>query len=265
MIEQLGNSPINTAITAGTQKFVSAFRNKQSDFGAADRYPRAYTSTRGILINKKHLYGDMDLRKGYYFQFNPQTIQDVKSSLYEVRPYAGLNYNDYIWTNGGERIISFQLFMDNTPQSKTTTFRPDVLANSIKVEGVTFGQNGNFETGGKVSSGQGSFEWEGSAPYNTRVHQRGVLPEVELLQSFLSPEALDGESTPLFAEGGVVSPEQFRPPAIVILAIGPIYLEGVLKSAPVSYNLFDADLTPIRATVDIEFAVFEFENLEKKL
>jgi hypothetical protein len=72
-----------------------------------------------------------------------------------------------------------------------------------------------------------------------------------------------GETTPLFSEGGIVSTRQFRPPAIVIFAFGPFYLEGVIKSAPVTYQLFDEDLTPLRATIDIEFAVFEFENLNR--
>jgi hypothetical protein len=45
--------------------------------------------------------------------------------------------------------------------------------------------------------------------------------------------------------------------------MGPFYLEGIIKSAPVTYTLFDSDLTPLRGTVDIEFAVFEYENINK--
>jgi len=56
---------------------------------------------------------------------------------------------------------------------------------------------------------------------------------------------------------------QFRPPAIAVLSLGPLYLEGVIKSAPVTYTLFDQDLTPIRATIDIVFSVYEFEELHK--
>lgn len=299
MIEVLGQSPISSVATAGRSEFMSIFRNKPSKAFGEDpnRYPRPYTSTRGILINKELVDGvkTPDLKQGYQFQFNPQTITDVKSTLYETRQYAGLPYNDYIWGGGGERIISFQLFLDNTPQSKQRSFRPTAygskLAKEFKTEGTgyTFDENTGKYTLDKgyfgkgfvdelksqaksikesviPSKGPSSFEYIDNDAYSTsRVDERGILPEVELIQSFLYPAPLTGETTPLFAEGGVVSMNQFRPPATVILAIGPLYLEGVVKSAPVTYTLFDQDLTPIRGTVDIEFAVFEFENIERQI
>lgn len=299
MIEVLGSSPISSVATAGRSEFMSIFRNKPSKAFGEDpnRYPRPYTSTRGILINKEFVDGvkTPDLKQGYQFQFNPQTITDVKNTLYEARQYAGLPYNDYIWGGGGERIISFQLFLDNTPQSKQRSFRPTAygskLAKEFKTEGTgyTYDENtGKYTLDrdylGKgivdelksqaksikesvfPSKGPSSFEYIDNDAFSTsRVDERGILPEVELLQSFLYPAPLTGETTPLFAEGGVVSTNQFRPPAVAILAIGPLYLEGVLKSAPVTYTLFDQDLTPIRGTVDIEFAVFEFENIERQI
>lgn len=299
MIEVLGSSPISSVATAGRSEFMSIFRNKPSKAFGEDpnRYPRPYTSTRGILINKEFVDGvkTPDLKQGYQFQFNPQTITDVKNTLYEARQYAGLPYNDYIWGGGGERIISFQLFLDNTPQSKQRSFRPTAygskLAKEFKTEGTGYTYDENtgkytLDRGylGKgivdelksqaksikesvfPSKGPSSFEYIDNDAFSTsRVDERGILPEVELLQSFLYPAPLTGETTPLFAEGGVVSTNQFRPPAVAILAIGPLYLEGVLKSAPVTYTLFDQDLTPIRGTVDIEFAVFEFENIERQI
>lgn len=296
MIEVLGQSPVNSAATAGRSAFMSIFQNKPSrSFGEEpSRYQRPYTSTRGILINKEFVDGvkTPDLKQGYQFQFNPQTITDVKNTLYETRQYAGLPYNDYIWGGGGERIISFQLFLDNTPQSKQRSFRPTAygskLAKEFKTEGTgyTYDENTGKYTLEKSSGfgdelisqvksvkesfipskGPSSFEYVDNGAYSTsRVDERGILPEVELIQSFLYPAPSNGETTPLFAEGGVVSMNQFRPPATVILAIGPLYLEGVIKSAPVTYTLFDQDLTPIRGTVDIEFAAFEFENIERQI
>lgn len=299
MIEVLGQAPISSVTTAGRSEFMSIFRNRASNsFGEEpNRYPRPYTSTRGILINKEFVVGvgTPDLKRGYQFQFNPQTITDVKSTLYETRQYAGLPYNDYIWGGGGERLISFQLFLDNTPQSKQRHFRPTAygskLAKEFKTEGTgyTFDENtgkytldGSYigkgltndvqsqvrtiEESAKPSKGPSSFEYVDNDAYSTsRVDERGILPEVELLQSFLYPAPLTNETTPLFAEGGIVEVHQFRPPATVILAIGPLYLEGVIKSAPITYTLFDQDLTPIRGTVDIEFAVFEFENIERRI
>lgn len=299
MIEVLGSSPISSVATAGRSEFMSIFRNKPSKAFGEDpnRYPRPYTSTRGVLINKEYVDGvkTPDLKQGYQFQFNPQTITDVKSTLYETRQYAGLPYNDYIWGGGGERIISFQLFLDNTPQSKQRSFRPTVygskLAKEFKTEGTgyTYDENtgkytldrGYFGKGVVEelksqarsikesvipSKGPSSFEYIDNGAFSTsRVDERGILPEVEKIQSFLYPAPLGDEATPLFAEGGVVNTNQFRPPATVILAVGPLYLEGVIKSAPVQYTLFDQDLTPIRGTVDIEFAVFEFENIERQI
>ena len=299
MIEVLGSSPISSVATAGRSAFMSIFRNKVSKAFGEDpnRYPRPYTSTRGVLINKEYVEGvkTPDLKQGYQFQFNPQTISDVKNTLYETRQYAGMPYNDYIWSGGGERIISFQLFLDNTPQSKQRSFRPTAygskLAKEFKTEGTgyTFDENTGKYTLDKSYFGKGvvdelksvgksikesvipskgpsSFEYIDNDAFSTsRVDERGILPEVEKIQSFLYPAPLTGETTPLFAEGGVVSTNQFRPPATVILAVGPLYLEGVVKSAPVQYTLFDQDLTPIRGTVDIEFAVFEFENIERQI
>lgn len=301
MIEVLGSSPISSVAAAGRSEFISIFRNKPSNsFGNdSSRYPRAYTSTRGVLINKDYVenVSTPDLSQGYQFQFNPQTISDVKSTLYETRGYAGLPYNDYIWGGGGERIISFQLFLDNTPQSHIQSFRPTAynskLADTIKLTGSGFtyddkgritGTRDNSSYFGKgvvdeiksqaasiknsvmPSKGPSSFSYVSYGAFSrSRIDERGILPEVEKIQSFLYPAPIGGEKTPKFAEGGVVSTQQFRPPATVILAIGPLYLEGVIKSAPVSYTLFDQDLTPIRGTIDIEFAVFEFTNVERKI
>ena len=289
MIEALGQSPINSAATAGRNAFMSIFRNRVSTAFSEDpnRYPRPYTTTRGVIISKEFVEGvrTPDLRKGYQFQFNPQTITDVKNTLYETRQYAGLAYNDYIWGGGGERTISFQLFLDNTPQSKQRSFRPTTygskLSKEFKTEGT--GYNSNKGTSSSLakdinsikrslkesafsSKGPSCFEYIDNDAFSTsRVDERGILNEVELIQSFLYPAPLTGETTPLFASGGIVSSNQFRPPTIAILSIGPLYLEGVVKSAPVTYTLFDQDLTPIRGTIDIEFAVFEFENIERQI
>lgn len=228
---------------------------------------RSYTNTRGVLISEDVLSNPkLDMKKAYYFQFNPAEIQDVKETLYEVRPYAGIPYNDYIWSGGGERSISFQLFLDNTPGSKTAYFRPKSYNSELA---------NKPDTKSKVSIKSASltdiklnipprFAYSGQAYSSTRVHKRGILPEVELIQSFLYPAPLKGESTPKFAEGGIVSFNQFRPPVIAVLSIGPIFLQGVVRNAPVTYTLFDEDLTPLRATIDIEFSVFEYENLVPK-
>ena len=290
MIEMIGQAPINSVTTAGLNSFVSVLRNRPSTaFSKSDgRFPRSYVTTRGVIINKDFLRSKViDLTKGYQFQFNPQSVTDSKAVNYETRGYTGLNYNDYIWGGGGERIITFQLFLDNTPQSKQRYFRPDAYGSKVAQEFKTIGSSFSSKKKEPIFSGvrdevdstlrtlrnsvspangPSDFEFMPNEAYSlSRVHERGILPEVELIQSFLYPAPLTGEKTPLFAEGGVVTGTQFRPPAIAVLTLGPLYLEGVVKSAPVNYTLFDKDLTPLRGTMDIEFAVFEFANVRRKI
>lgn len=294
MIEALSQAPISSITTAGLNSFVSVLKNHPSTaFSKSEgRFPRSYVATRGILINKEHLRSKViDLSMGYQFQFNPQSVSDSKAVNYETRGYTGLNYNDYIWGGGGERIISFQLFLDNTPQSKQRYFRPEAygskVAHEFKTKGDSFSSKArksglakmfegvvdefdsqvrSFKNSIAPEKGPSDFEFTENGAYSlSRVHKRGILPEVELIQSFLYPAPLGGEKTPLFAEGGVVSNAQFRPPATVVLTLGPLYLEGVIKSAPVNYTLFDQDLTPIRGTMDIEFAAFEFANVHRRI
>lgn len=297
----LGASPINSVAKAGLSEFLSILQPKPSKAFGNDpsRYYRPYVNTRGVLINKEFLKGEtIDLTKGYQFQFNPATISDVKQTLYENRSYMGLHYQDYIWSGGGERTISFQLFLDDTPQSHTRSFRPSAIGG---VEAATLGtqnkytydENGRLTGNGEknyfgkglvdelVSQGKtiassvtsvvpsnkpSRFEWTETGAYShSRTRERGVLDDVELIQSFLYPAPLAGENTPRFSEGGIVSPNQFRPPATAVLSIGPLYLEGIIKSAPIDYQLFDVDLCPIRATIDIEFAVNEFEEITRRI
>ena len=236
----------------GLKEFKSIFGRKgRGSFSNNSGY-RTYTeSTRGILIAKKHLKkAPIDITKGYSFQFNPQTVTDSKDTNYEVRGYTGLNYSDYIWTGGGERTISFQLFLDDTPQSKTSDFVPRQEADIISQE---------YSGSKEMSKGTiMDFLFEGNAYLPTRIHERGVLPEVDLIRSFLYPAPLGDTPTPKFSEGGVIDNTQFRPPQIVTLALGPIYVEGVVKDASVEYVLFDKDLTPIRANMNIVVSVFEY-------
>ena len=299
MIQALGASPISGVTKAGMSEFISLLRPKPSKSFGDDpsRYFRPYTNTRGVIINKDFLKGSTtDLTKGYQFQFNPATISDVKEAIYEGRTYIGLPYQDYIWGGGGQRTITLQLFLDDTPQSHIRSFRPTAIggkdAATIRLDDkygqgvsgyeafekeVMNGKRSSFKDelssqwqaikeNFKPTPGPSKFEWDKNGAYShSRTKKRGVLDDVELIQSFLYPAPLAGENTPKFAEGGIVSLNQFRPPATAVLCIGPLYLEGIVKAAPVQYTLFDQDLCPIRATIDLEFAVFEFEEITRKI
>lgn len=263
MIEIFGQSAVNTAVKAGLDKFYSLFlRRPTGATGGLTATPRAYVTSRGILIRKE------DTQKptvniahdGYYFQFNPERVSDSKGTEYSTVPYPGLNYNDYAWGHGGERIISFQLFLDDTPASHTAGFRPESygsqLAWGLETEGDTMGR--------KVD-----FLWKPTNAFSkTRISERGVMDAVDKITQFLYPAYTEDER-PRFASGGIVDDVQFRPPSTAVLVLGPRYFEGIVKAAPVEYTLFDSDLTPIRATVNVEFAVYEFADVrsiyEKKL
>lgn len=253
--------PVTTVASYLQTQFNSIFSRGADSFSRANSGGRAYKNTvRGIIIDREELDEPVpDLNKGYKFQFNPETLSDDKGTNYEVRPYLGLSYNDYIWVSGGERLLNFRLFMDNTPQSKTEYFNPTQTAKEID-KNVYHSSEGLSDYAKPLD-----FRYNGNAFSTRRVHERGILPEVEYIQSFLYPAALKGEKTPLFSEGGVISSNQFRPPKSVVLCLGPLYFEGVIKSAPVEYILFDQDLTPIRANVQITFAAYEFDNLTRKI
>lgn len=239
-------------VNEGIKSFGRVIRKRGYDYQSTDEFNsaiRGKTLTRGILIPSKALESNTyDLSSGYVFQFNPESIQDTKSTIYETRGYTGFAYNDYIWGGGGERTISFQLFLDDTTASHMATIA-QTQTDAVSIET----NNGNY-----------NFRLNGNTYSSTRVHERGILDDVELLQSFLYPDKLENEKTPMFASGGVISANQFRPPASVIFSFGKYYIEGVIKSAPVSYSLFDTDLTPLRATIDIEIGVYEFINLDIK-
>ena len=293
MIEILGQSPINTAVKAGLDKFYSVFtRNATSAMGG--HTPRAYVSTRGLLIRREDIQkATANLaRDGYYFQFNPDKVSDHKGTEWSTVPYPGLNYNDYAWGHGGERIITFQLFIDDTPGSHTTWFRPDaygsVVAPTPAVEGASdpssmptqsgwdsFKTNAADTLAGVIggiadpTKGLGAYpkapdwKWRGEGnpfPSRTRMSERGVMDVVDKITQFLYP-AYRGNDRPKFASGGIVEDSQFTPPPTAVLVLGPRYFEGIVKAAPVEYLLFDADLTPIRATINVEFAAYEFADV----
>lgn len=288
VLSLLGSSPLNSATTWTTKSFVSLLRGKPSKafYGSAETRTRGYVSTRGFLISKMELQrmdaGEAIWESGYMFQFNPNQIQDVKNTVYETRSYAGLPYVDYIWAGGGERVISFQLFLDDTPQSHTSTFRPDTfgskLANGIKtnIKGKSkfLSKQMLSDTASSVASNFGitlakapkELEWDEStgAYSHTRIHERGTLDAVERITQYLYPartrkkNATSLMEIPHFSTGGIIEVEQFRPPAIVVFSFGDnYYLEGIIKSASTQHTLFDADLTPIRSTIDIEFGVID--------
>lgn len=274
-----GGGLLNTAKTWAIKSFVSLFRAKASNAFSKTPGLRGYVNTRGFLISKYELNsigGEEALwQSGYMFQFNPNQLQDVKSVAYETRSYAGMPYIDYIWTGGGERTISFSLFIDDTPQSHTSFFRPETFgskrANELKVEKgkkTTIWQKAAGELGINLSKAPDSLEWTNNGAYsNTRIHERGTLDAVERITQYLYPArqwkyGRTQQPAVHFSTGGVVEVQQFRPPSIVVFSFGNnYYLEGIIKSAEVTHSLFDSDLTPIRSTVAVTFGVIDVANV----
>lgn len=242
-----GQAPISTGIKVGLDKFYSIFRSSPKISASNGRWGKDYlSSTRGMLATKESIKSG-DYNRVYLFQFNPQTVSDSKSTNWEEITYAGLPYIDLIWGGGGVRRVSFQLFLDNTPQSKHRYF----MGNGN--EGEHIDKDGSFS-----SDGFSTIKTNNKGYSATRYNERGILDEIEFLQSFMYPAVSEADKTPKFAEGGIVNLKQFRPPSLACIALGPLYLEGIIRSVDVNYTLFDKDLTPLRGTVDLELSVYEF-------
>lgn len=265
MIEVLGMSPISSFSTTLRKNFVSLFREGVSNaYGLSSaRTPGMYTSYRGYMVSKELIdpltskepapsEKVFSFKDGLYFQFNPSTIREEKLSNYNTREYPGMAYVDYVWAGGSDKTLNFELFLDNTPQTKTKHFRPESYdsVRALEIDDKTMNMNDVYFKEGKAYS-------------STRVSERGVLPEVEKLESFLYPALKNREAVPKFSSGGVVDNDQFRPPPTVIFTYGPMYYEGIVRSVNKEYTLFDFDLTPLRCTANVEFVVFEFQNLER--
>lgn len=241
-----GGAPISTGIKVGLDSFYSFLDGKSKSMGSSSS-GRSYLSTTRGMIAIKDMITSGDYSRVYKFQFNPQTVTDNKSTNWEEIIYAGLPYVDLVWGSGGVRTVSFQLFLDNTPQSKHRYF----VGNGN--EGEHINPEGEFS-----SNGAETIKTNNKGFSASRYDERGVLDEVEFFQSFMYPAVEEGVKTPKFTEGGIINLKQFRPPNMACLALGPIYLEGIVRSVNINYSLFDKDLTPIRATVDIEMSIFEF-------
>lgn len=285
MIENLGLSPINSVVNAGISDFISLFRNGVSTAYVGTEQNRKRVSCRGVLIPER--FGSklrdilMHNKEAVVFQFNPDNIQDSKETYWGSREYTGLGFTDAIWSRGGSRTISFNLFLDDTLASDTDELIDTASYTNRLKQRYTASTRipvtdriqtlRELKSYGKTLAAPfqrtpAKLEWEKEG-LTTRRHERGVLDVVEKIQSFLYPERMVEnnkytEDIPLFVEGGMVSSHQFRPPATLLFSYGKFVLRGVLLSAPVEYTLFDYDLTPIRANVSVEFKVIETFDLK---
>lgn len=188
------------------------------------RYDLSYNTTRGLFAFKE------DTSRLLFFQFNPTTITDSKDVQYEERQITGFDSAKVIWISGGSRPLNFQLFLDATEASR---------------------KNYLGKSGGPVLTSDEIFTHDPS---------RGVLNQVEFLQSLQRPYFPDANS-PRFIRGGAINSPQFTPPPEVIFVYGNFYLEGVITSLSIEYSAFNRDLIPLRATADITFRVTEGQEV----
>lgn len=211
------------------------FPNRGYDDKSEYQKDRSYWEvTRGFL----GLVDDVEsgiFDRVYQFQFNPATISTNKQTNYSNRPYPGLPYEELIWSGAGPREISFELFIDDTPQSRGFEAKSGLYYNN--------------EAEGYYSK--------------TRNNARGVLPACETLESFLYPkQSAEGVKVPQFYSGGVVADRQFIPPGLVYFSFGPMRFKGIVVSCNIELMLFDKDLTPIRAKAQVTFSALEYSVLE---
>jgi len=226
---------VRTDVDWGRDKFYSLFRKPNATTGKFQSKERGYSELRGLFVPKKRGIPGFDESRKFLFQFNPAEVTVDKEAAYNPRIYSGLDFNDYIWANGGAKTISFSLFMDCTPGSYYDYFR--------KTDGTSFSIYNEIET----------------------LKPRKLADEMELLESFLHPEIPKNGTikVPQFTSGGVVIPNQFYPPPVLIFVYGEFYLEGFLSSCSTKVTLFDEFLRPVRAEADIVFTVFERNEVKQ--
>lgn len=188
------------------------------------------TAARGVICEK----GCEDKpSRILIFQFNPETITDVKSNNYNTKAYSGFTFNDNVWASGGERIISFKLQFIASAAFNTPFFGKEVSYGNDQVSTLD------------------------------KMFPRGTLDYVELLQSFQYPTQQDPDA-PRFANGGFVPSPRFMPPPVVVFAYGNYYLEGVIGDVNVTHLTTNNRNIPIQSDVDITFKVSEQQQIKVK-
>ena len=204
--------------------------NKKSLYDK-DQYQKyddvVYSPVRGILAKDGYQSNEDVL----LFQFNPETISDVKEVEWYNKSSVGFSSNDYLWVKGGERSLTFKLWFEATASVNTPIFRP----------GAIYGED----------------------TYDTlnEIFPRGVMPMVEKLTSFQYPQIIDGNK-PRYSTG-VKTPEvRFMPPPIAIFIFGEFYMRGIISGVSTQYTLFDKRLKPLRAECDVTFKVIETDVVQ---
>jgi len=224
---------IRTNYHIGKDKFYPDPNDIKSLTDTPNVSSRQYNSLRGMLVPKKMNTRGFDESRTFTFQFNPEELKIQKEAIYNTRSYTGLDYTDYIWASGGEKTVQFNLFMDAT----SGAFNP------------AFGN---------------ALDW-GVKNISDAVTKkpRGVLDDCELLESFVRPDVpTKGKiKIPKFSSGGIVPPNQFYPPPVLIFIYGNFYLEGILRSVDFTYSAWRTNLIPARAQATISFTVLEQEEV----
>ncbi len=198
-----------------------------------------YNPLRGMLVPRKMgLNSDVsgyDIERAFKFQFNPTDIEFNRMIRLTERDYYALDYGDHVWSGGGGKTINFNIFLDATAGSHYAFFQKTSLT----------GQESHNDS--------------------IKAYPRGVMPTLELIESFGRPEIPDAQGkfkTPRFFQGEILEKNQFYPPPVLMFVVGPIYLACLLSNFTYRTTLFDRGLYPIRAEGEIQLSVIESSFLK---
>jgi hypothetical protein len=186
-----------------------------------------YSSKRGIMAEKGF---ELNPERCLIFQFNPETISDSKDNNFVTKPNTGFQHVDYVWGNGGERTITFNLHFEATAAVNSPHFNK--------------GRNTSDE-----------YFWS-QVDTLDKNFPNGTLDDVEVLRSYQYPKK-ETPVSPRFSNGGFIPSPKFMPPPVVIFSYGPYYLEGYVTAVNFSHELFNKDLVPIRTKAEVTFKVLE--------
>lgn len=190
---------------------------------------------------KIHIFNDLD--RYLEFQFNPTELNLTKRNRWEMLNNTGQMGVDPIWLGGDTRNVQFKLLID-----KTYCSIYDYVGGHYSLDDTKSENTDNLVT------------W---------TNPRGVLPIIEMLESFQYPigdfdttwfkEAQKG-ATPLSANvgAGMISrTKQFIPPPDLVFVFGQYYLVCKMSELSIRHVLFNSELIPIRSEAEITLVIKE--------
>lgn len=183
---------------------------------------RNFGNTRRGKLTKGYLAAADNPSLSVRFQYNPEMFTDNISVEYKEIRSPGITYPLYQYVGGEARSIEFTLFLD-AKESKHG-FGSEAM---LVPRGIGF-NNGFIED---YAPAPGMFE------------NNSVREMINFLNTFLP--------------GGMGTDDQFLAPPELIFGFGWFVKRVILVAMPTRYTMFDNNLQPMRAEVDLKLNIIQ--------